>query len=69
MLLIISDIESTKCSYNSVWVPFKAGGLRICHPILKKSRHGRAITNPWVDQCTVCSALKLDTQYLSDFNF
>ena len=24
-------------------------------------RHATATTNPWVDQCAVCSALKLDT--------
>ena len=32
-------------------------------------RHATATTNPWVDQCTVCSVLKLDTFTLVTVTF
>ena len=35
MLLIISDIEAIKCSYNLVWVSFQTNVFLICHLILK----------------------------------
>ena len=62
------DIPVTKISHNLFLVSFQTYGMRFA-TFFTARRHGTATTNPWVDQCEVCSALKLDTFTLATVTF